>query len=87
MVQPIRSLKFTAVPGVPLIRPGDPLAELIVTALGEGRFAIADGDVFVIAQKIVSKAEGREIALKNVAVSEAARALAADGRECSTAGR
>jgi len=50
-------LSATAVEGLPEIRPGDDLAEIIATALT--REAVRDDDVLVIAHKIVSKAEGQ----------------------------
>jgi coenzyme F420-0:L-glutamate ligase/coenzyme F420-1:gamma-L-glutamate ligase len=45
--------------GLPEISEGDDLAHLIVDLVHDSDIEIADGDVFVIAQKIVSKAEGR----------------------------
>ncbi len=51
------SLRIEAVEGIPEIRPGDDLAELLVQALSHK--GIADGDVVAVTQKIVSKAEGR----------------------------
>lgn len=47
------------VPGIPEILPGDDLAVRIVDALGASRIALLDGDVVVVTQKVVSKAEGR----------------------------
>ncbi len=51
------SLRIEAVEGIPEIRPGDDLAELLVRALSNK--GIADGDVVAVTQKVVSKAEGR----------------------------
>ena len=52
------------VEGIGEIRPGDPLAELIATACaGPPNGPLADGDVLVVTQKIVSKAEGRLVAV------------------------
>jgi len=67
-----RSLTATAVPGVPEIRPGDDLAALLAGAAPDLR----DGDVLVVAHKVVSKAEGRVVALTDVTPSERARELA-----------
>jgi coenzyme F420-0:L-glutamate ligase/coenzyme F420-1:gamma-L-glutamate ligase len=64
------------VENLPLITAGDDLAGLIIAALDRGRLALADGDVVVLAQKIVSKAEGRQIRLADVEPSPAARTLA-----------
>ncbi len=69
-------LLLTAVPGIPLIAIGDDLAAIIVKALGEADLALAAGDVLVLAQKVVSKAEGRLVDLATVAPSERARTLA-----------
>jgi coenzyme F420-0:L-glutamate ligase / coenzyme F420-1:gamma-L-glutamate ligase len=67
-------VQATALAGIPEVRAGDDLAALIVRAASE----IADGDIVVIAQKVVSKAEGRTRALAGVEPGEQARALAAD---------
>lgn len=58
--------------GLPEVRPGDDLAALIAQ-----RFSFQAGDVLVVAQKIVSKSEGRIRRLAEVAPGERARALAA----------
>jgi len=63
--------------GLPLIREGDDLAFLITHALG-GPAAWRIGDVLVVAQKIVSKAEGRVVTLDSVVPTERAVALAAE---------
>jgi coenzyme F420-0:L-glutamate ligase/coenzyme F420-1:gamma-L-glutamate ligase len=49
------------VPGLPEVRAGDDLVALIRTALAEHGPALADGDVVVVTQKVVSKAEGRVV--------------------------
>jgi coenzyme F420-0:L-glutamate ligase/coenzyme F420-1:gamma-L-glutamate ligase len=67
-------VQATALAGIPEVREGDDLAALIRRAAPD----IADGDVLVIAQKIVSKAEGRTRPLAAVEPGEKARALAAD---------
>jgi coenzyme F420-0:L-glutamate ligase/coenzyme F420-1:gamma-L-glutamate ligase len=63
-----------ALPGLPEVRAGDDLADLLVTAAGR----LADGDVLVVAHKIVSKAEGRTVALADVEPGHRARELAAE---------
>jgi coenzyme F420-0:L-glutamate ligase/coenzyme F420-1:gamma-L-glutamate ligase len=65
-----------AVPGIPLINPGDDLAAIIIDALKSAQIELQRGDIAVIAQKIVSKAEGRYVALKDIVPSERARTLA-----------
>ncbi len=64
--------------GIPEVKKGDDLVALIVGALGRTGLKAKDGDVFVVKQKIVSKAEGRVIALGDVAPGTRARALAKD---------
>jgi coenzyme F420-0:L-glutamate ligase / coenzyme F420-1:gamma-L-glutamate ligase len=66
----------TPVEGLPELRQGDDLAALIAE-----RAELADGDVVVIAQKAVSKVEGRVVALKDVEPSEQAREIAGDGAD------
>ena len=68
---------MTALPGVPMVAPGDDIAGLIVAAARDCGEPLADGDILVIAQKIVSKAEGRAVDLADVEPSEAAKQLAA----------
>jgi len=58
---------------MPEVEPDDDLAELVA-----GAAALEDGDVVVLAQKIVSKAEGRVVRLDEVEPSERARELAGD---------
>ncbi|HJQ73729.1 MAG TPA: coenzyme F420-0:L-glutamate ligase [Gaiellaceae bacterium] len=62
----------TPVEGLPELREGDDLAALIAE-----RAELADGDVVVVAQKAVSKVEGRVVALAGVEPTEQARELAA----------
>ncbi len=72
-------LTFTALPNIPLVRRGDDLAAIILRGLREADIALADGDVLVLAQKIVSKAEGQMVRLQDVTPSARAKELA---REC-----
>jgi coenzyme F420-0:L-glutamate ligase/coenzyme F420-1:gamma-L-glutamate ligase len=62
--------------GFPLVEPGDDLAQLILDALLANELSLQEGDVLVVAQKIVSKAENRYVRLAEVAVSPEAQALA-----------
>jgi coenzyme F420-0:L-glutamate ligase/coenzyme F420-1:gamma-L-glutamate ligase len=71
-----KSITYFAVAGIPLIKPGDNLARIIVDALHADGLPLQSGDIVVIAQKIVSKAEDRYVELKNVQPSEQARTLA-----------
>jgi len=70
------SLTLTPLPDIPLIRRGDDLASIIQTALRAASITLQDGDILVLAQKIVSKAEGRQVNLKTVTPSAAALELA-----------
>ena len=70
------SIELIAVPGMPQVAAGDDLAELILGKLAASGLALAEGDVVVVAQKIVSKAEGRIVDLAEVIVSPRAEALA-----------
>ncbi len=65
-----------AVSGVPLIRPGDDLAGIVIEALAASDIALQQQDVIVLAQKIVSKAEGRYVDLTRVVPSARATTLA-----------
>lgn len=64
---------------LPLIHPGDDLAALIVAHLDAQGERLQPGDILVLAQKIVSKAEGRLVRLSNVTPSPQAEELAALG--------
>jgi coenzyme F420-0:L-glutamate ligase/coenzyme F420-1:gamma-L-glutamate ligase len=60
------SLTLIPLQGLPMIQPGDSLPELINGALIKNELALQDGDILVLAQKIVSKAEGRLVNLTTV---------------------
>ena len=74
--QPGSQLILTALPGIPLIHPGDDLIELLAAAFERAKIMPVAGDVLILAQKIVSKAEGRLINLAEVVPSEEARRIA-----------
>lgn len=65
-------LTLTPLPNIPLIQKGDDLAQIIL----QNSSSLEDGDIFVLAQKIVSKAEGRLINLADVEPSPHAVELA-----------
>lgn len=75
MTIPLVSL--IAVPDIPLIEPGDDLADVLKGALQASGLRPEAGDVLVVAQKVVSKAEGRYVDLDTVTPSARARELAA----------
>lgn len=70
------ALTLTPLPGIPLIQPGDDLAQLILEALKRADIELLNGDILVLAQKIVSKAEGRLVNLAEIQPSPRARELA-----------
>ena len=71
------SLQLFPVPNFPLVQPGDDVAALIVERLAATGEHLQPGDVLVIAQKIVSKAEGRLVRLADVTASAQAEEIAA----------
>jgi coenzyme F420-0:L-glutamate ligase / coenzyme F420-1:gamma-L-glutamate ligase len=72
------SLEVIALTGLPLIKAGDDLVELIGSSLKQNGVESRAQDVLVVAQKIVSKAEGRMVDLATIKPSAQAIALAAD---------
>lgn len=73
---PKHTLTLTALDGIGEIAPGDSIAETIIEALSVNTLSLSDGDVIVVCQKIVSKAENRYVELETVSPSERACALA-----------
>ncbi len=69
-------VRLIPIRGIPEIRPGDDLGLMITRAAGKMRFKLTDGDIVVIAQKVVSKAEGRLVNLESVIPSEFANEIA-----------
>ena len=69
-------LSISTLSGIPMVKQGDDLAELILDSLKRDELSLQSGDIVVVAQKIVSKAEGRLIRLKDVTPSEEALTLA-----------
>jgi coenzyme F420-0:L-glutamate ligase / coenzyme F420-1:gamma-L-glutamate ligase len=70
-----RDLQLISVPGVPLIEPGTDLVSLICDITENRGPALRDDDVLVLAQKIVSKAEGRYVDLATIEPGKQARTL------------
>jgi coenzyme F420-0:L-glutamate ligase / coenzyme F420-1:gamma-L-glutamate ligase len=69
---------ITGLSGIKLVEPGDDLGAITVAAFAANGIVLEDGDVLVVAQKIVSKAEGRYVDVATVEPSERAIALAAE---------
>ena len=72
------SLILTPLIGIPFIRRDDDLADILIKSLSESDIFIQDHDILVLAQKIVSKAEGRTINLSTVSPSPRAQELAVE---------
>jgi coenzyme F420-0:L-glutamate ligase/coenzyme F420-1:gamma-L-glutamate ligase len=75
---PHAALELFAVPSLPMVRAGDDLVALIAGGITRAGRDLRDGDVVVVAQKIVSKAEGRQVDLASVTLSAEAIALATE---------
>jgi len=72
-----KNIQLIGVPGIAEVAEGDDVAALIARALRESGVALFDSDVLVVAQKIVSKAEGRIVRLDSVEPSAKASEWAA----------
>jgi coenzyme F420-0:L-glutamate ligase / coenzyme F420-1:gamma-L-glutamate ligase len=70
-------IQVIGVPGMPEVVEGDEVAALIVRAAREAELNIVERDIFVVAQKIVSKAEGRIVSLPSIEPSSRAKEWAA----------
>lgn len=74
-------IELIAIPNLPLVQPGDDLPALLLAAASAAGIAWHDGDVLVVAQKIVSKAEGRLVPLAGLTPSPRALDLAAQSHK------
>ena len=72
----VSEVRILSVPGIPIIVPGDDLAGLIQQAAENVSLAVQDGDIVVVTQKIVSKAEGCLVLLADVTPSPLAEQFA-----------
>ena len=70
------SLQLLPLPGIPEVQPGDDLCEQITAAARHAKFRIQNGDILVIAQKIVSKAEDAIVRLGTIKPSAKAQVIA-----------
>jgi len=68
-----KQIILTALQGLPIVKDGNDLSRLVSDGLARENIRLASGDIIVVAQKIVSKAEGRTVDLNDV--SPGARAL------------
>lgn len=71
-----QQLQLSALSGIPAVQPGADICALICAALDRANLSLRDGDVLVIAQKIISKAENRYAYLNDVVPSARALELA-----------
>ncbi len=71
-----RGVSIIGIEGIPEVRPGDDLAALILDAAARQDLAFQEGDVVVVTQKVVSKAEGRIVDLDSVEPGPFARRIA-----------
>ena len=75
-------LRIIGLQGFPEVHPGDDLARLILRTLARNHLTLEDGDIVVVTQKVVSKAEGRLVRLAEVVPSPFAETVAAQwGRD------
>ena len=70
----VSSLELIPLLGLPMVEPGDDIARLIADGISANGLSLVEGDVVVIAQKIISKAEDRYRLLSEVVVSQWLRA-------------
>src|SRR5208282_638208 len=72
----MRSITLTAIEGIPMVNAGDDLAALIAAGLDHTGLKPQAGDILVVCQKVISKAEGRVVDLNDIEPSEFANNLA-----------
>ena len=72
----VPEIRIIGIDGLPEVKPGDDLGGLLIEAATAQRVQMDDGDVLVVAQKVVSKAEGRLVNLEDVTPSALAVEIA-----------
>jgi len=72
----MKAIRIIGLEGFPLVKTGDDLAKIIVELCEKEDVSICDGDIVAVSQKIVSKAEGRIIRLRDVKPSRRAQEVA-----------
>ena len=73
----MRTISIIPIPGIPEVHPGDNLPALLLDAIDRAQVGLQNGDILIICQKIVSKAEGAIVDLKTIEPSSFARQIAA----------
>lgn len=71
-----RTVTIIGLNNFPIVKEGDNITKLLVAALDKEKVALNDGDVIVVAHKVVSKAEGRTVNLKDTKPSKKAQEIA-----------
>jgi coenzyme F420-0:L-glutamate ligase/coenzyme F420-1:gamma-L-glutamate ligase len=71
------TIAITPITGVPMVQPGNDLSGLLFDAIEKSGLGCKDGDILVVCQKVVSKAEGRLVDLRTVTPSAFAHQLSA----------
>ena len=74
-------VRFFPILGVPRVQPGDDLARLLLAAMTNGGETPQAGDIVIVCQKVVSKAEGRTVKYTEVEPSDFARQIARQGED------
>jgi len=72
----MHAIQLLPVEGLPMIKPGDDLVALIIERMERQNLRLQAGDVLVLAQKVVSKSEGRLVNLRQIVPSERAEKIA-----------
>jgi coenzyme F420-0:L-glutamate ligase/coenzyme F420-1:gamma-L-glutamate ligase len=72
----LAEIRLIGLPGIPEVQPGDDIASLIATAMERAGLGFEPGDILVVTQKVVSKAEGRLVHLAEIEPSALARQIA-----------
>jgi len=71
-----KTIRIIGLEGFPLVKAGDDLVKMIVETAAKSAVSIEDGDIVVVAQKVLSKAEGRVVKLSDVEPSDEAEKTA-----------
>jgi len=71
-----KTINIVSLESIPLVKTRDNLAKIIVEAMQRENVSLSDGDIIAIAQKVVSKAEGRTVRLRDINPSEKAEEIA-----------
>jgi len=62
----MNAISIIPIPGIPQVRPGDDLTTFLLDAIDKAAIGVQNGDVFVICQKVISKAEGAIVDLRTI---------------------